>query len=293
MADEQRLTKKERLAQARAERKEKEALEAQRARRQRWTTYGVTALILLGVGAIVWQAFAGGDETIEGETIAQADYEQAREAASCEVISDQPLEARDHLDPAGAPPADVIYANAPRPTHSGPHFSATHPVVEDGLESQGEERALTHNLEHGAVIVWYDPEQVEDGTVSEIENWAEALNESGFSSQGGGAIFVSPYTEPGIQSGKPIALRAWGIAVDCGEWNETVGEGFVIEHYGTHGRAPENALSPYPEGVLAFADRDVEDNPQGGEETHAPEPTDAVTEGATAPATEQPTPAES
>ena len=294
MAEEPRLTKKERRAQARAERKRKEAAAQKKARRQRWTTLGVTALILLGVGAIVWQAFAGGDsEIVEGETVSVQAYADARQSAGCEVVSDQELAARDHLDPASAPPADVMYAGGPRPTHSGPHFSATHPVVEGGLSSQGDERALTHNLEHGAIIVWYDPETVESGTVDELEGWAEGLNESGFTSQGGGAIFVSPYTEPGISSGKPLAIRAWGIAMDCDSWDETVGNGFVIERYGTHGNAPENMLSPYPDGVLGFSDRSVEDNPQGTGDTHGEleSPAPDATEGETT--TEEPSPAES
>lgn len=282
MAEEERLTKKERRAQARAERKREEAEAAKKARRQRLTTFMVTALILLGVGAIVWQAFQGGTEAVEGETIATAAYHDARSQAECEVVSDQPLASAEHLDPSSAPPADVIYAGGPRPTHSGPHFSGTHPVVTDGLSAQGEERALTHNLEHGAVIVWYDPEQLEDGTVGEIEDWAESLNDSGFSSQGGGAIFVSPFTDPGIATGKAVALRSWGVAVDCAEWDETVGSGFVIENFGTHGRAPESAISPFPEGVLEFSDRDVEDNPQS-ERDHDPSAPGSPSEAATEP----------
>lgn len=288
MAEDERLTNKERRARARAERKREEAEAAKKARRQRLTTYAVTLLILLGVGAIVWQAFSGDEDTVAGETIATAAYEDARASAECEVISDQPLEARDHLDPATAPPAEVIYANAPRPTHSGPHFSATHPVVDDGLGAQGEERALTHNLEHGAVIVWYDPEQVDGSTVGEIEDWAESLNDSGFSSQGGGAIFVSPYTDPGISSGKAVALRSWGIAVDCAKWDETVGSGFVIEYFGSHGRAPESMLSPYPDGALEFSDRDVEESPRGESGPHDP-----ASETTTPAGTEEPSPTES
>ena len=274
MAEERKLTKKERRAKARAERKRQEAEEAKKARRQRWTTYGVTALVIAFVAWIVWTADPfGGGETVAGETLSVAAYEEARQSAGCEVVSDEALPNANHVEPATAPPASTLYAGAPRPTHSGPHYATVHPVVQDGFDSQAEERALTHNLEHGAVIVWYDPEQVD--SIGTIEDWAEGLNQSGFAfPNSGGAVFVSPYTDPGISSGKPLALRAWGIAVDCDSWDETVGNGFVIEHFGTHGISPENRFSPYPEDVLAFSDREIEDNPQGGTETHAPAPTD-------------------
>lgn len=284
MAEQERLTKKERRELARQERKVKEAEAAKKARRQRLTTILVSTLVIAGVAAIVAQAFLGGDDLGEAITVEAAAYEDARSTAGCEVVSDQPLAERSHLDPASAPPADVLYAGAPRPTHSGSHFSATHPIDRDGLESQGEERQLTHNLEHGAVILWYDPEQVDDATVTAMQDWAEQLNDAGFAiPRGAGAVFVSPYTEPGISSGKAIALRAWGYAVDCDAWDETVGNGFVIERFGTHGPAPENFLSPYPEGVLEFSDREVEDAPQGG--GHTPTEGEPTESGTTEPST--------
>jgi hypothetical protein len=120
-----------------------------------------------------------------------------------------------------------------------------------------DERALTHNLEHGSVIAWFDPEQVDSGTERDMETWMLSRQQMGFESRAGGDVFVSPYA--GITSGKAIALRAWGEAMDCDAWNQDVADAFIIDHWGTHGIAPERPLSPYPDGALSYSDTTVND----------------------------------
>ena len=296
MAEKERLTKAERRERARAERKRKEAEAEQRAKRQRLTSILVTALVLAGIGAVVFTALSGEDEGSIDDTIlvSSAEVEEARAAAGCEVVADTPLPDSTHHDPASAPPADALYGPV-RPAHSGPHFSSTHPVIPFSGD-QLDERALTHNLEHGAVIAWYDPAQVDSTTMDDMGAWSTRLNNSGFDSRGGAAIFAAAYEDPGISSGKAVALRAWGLALDCDEWDETVANGFVIDRYGTHGIAPERNFAPYPEQVLRYEDRDVEDNTEAPTEQATdpgatPSPTDAgtATEGGTTGGTETPT----
>jgi hypothetical protein len=87
--------------------------------------------------------------------------------------------------------------------------------------------------------------------------WSRLLNDNGFVGQAGAAVFVSPYEEPGISSGQAVAFRAWGTAVDCDEWDETVANAFVADNYGTRGIAAEaTAFAPYPSGVLEATDED-------------------------------------
>ena len=262
MAERERLTKAERRERSRQERKRKEAEAAKKRQRDRLRNGVITVAIVGVIAAVALQAFLGGTATID-ETIliSSVDAEQAHEAAGCEVLAErQPLPERYHFEANQAPNLATIYPDI-RPTHSGPHTVQTHPIISDGASRQIDEASTTHNLEHGSVIVWYDPEQVDRATANEMGDWAGTLNASGFRvDRGGVAIFVSPYEDPGISSGKAIALRAWGTAVDCDEWDETVANAFVIEHYGTHGIGPERMLAPYPSDVLAFADREVDDS---------------------------------
>jgi hypothetical protein len=259
VADRERLSNKERKAEARAERKRREEEAARKAKRDRVRNGLITAAIVGVIAAVLLQAFLGGPEQIDDEIlIASSDVEQGREAAGCEVLVEgEPLPDSSHFEANQAPPLDSIYPDI-RPTHSGPHTVQTHPLV-DQASSQIDEASTTHNLEHGAIIAWYDPEQVDGDVVDEMGSWAETLNESGFRGQAGAGIMVSPFEDPGISSGQAIALRAWGTAMDCDEWNEDVANGFVIDHYGTHGIGPERTFAPFPDGTLAYEDRDVED----------------------------------
>jgi hypothetical protein len=279
VAERERLTKKERRARSREERRRKEAEQAARRKRERIRNSLVTFAVVAVVGAVVLSAFLGRTPSIDDTIlISQAQADEAFDAAGCEVLADrQPLPERFHFDANQAPPLDSIYPDV-RPTHSGPHTAGT-ATVRSASSTQLDEEVTTHNLEHGSVIAWWDPEQVDGSTASDIGDWAETLNENGFrNDRGGVGIMSSPYEDPGISSGKAVALRAWGTAWDCDQWDETVGHAFVIENFGTHGIGPERTLAPYPTDVLAYDDRDVEDTPEDeaptGDRDHLEDPDD-------------------
>lgn len=288
MAEQERLTKRERRERARAERKAKEAEAAAKARRQRLVATAGTVLVLIVIVAVVAQALRGGTEAA-AVTIDRDAAEEGRQAAGCEVVDTTELPSREHLDPTSAPPAETLYTGV-RPTHSGPHYDQTSPTV-TFTDRQLDERATTHNLEHGAIIVWYDPEQVDDATLGELEAWANRLDASGFDTPAGGAVMVSAYTDPGIASGKAFALRAWSVAVDCDGWDEDAYSSFVIENYGTNGVGPERNLSPYPEEALGYSDGEgPEADPDAGDGGSGEVGT--MTPSEDAPSTEDGTPSE-
>jgi hypothetical protein len=281
VAERERLTNKERRAQAREERKRQEAEAAAKRKRSTLRNGLVTAVVVGVVAAVVLQAFLGGPDSIGDPILVSAsEADQARQAAGCEVLADQePLPDRGHFSANQAPPADTIYTDV-RPTHSGAHTESVHPIVASGASSQIDERSTTHNLEHGAVIAWYDPDQVDPGIASEMGDWAGTLNNNGFQfDRAGTAVFVSPFEDPGISSGKAIAFRAWGTAMDCDVWDETVAHSFVIENFGTHGVGPERICCEYPNGVLDYSDREVDDSdaPVDGQ-MPAPEEGDGLVE---------------
>ncbi len=253
MAEEERLTKAERRKRKREERQREQQREARRRLRRRIITGVSTVAVLALVGSVVWQAFfATGDELGETVTLTAAEVTEARSGAGCEVVDQRTDFNRQHFTSEQAAPApDGIYAV--RPSHGGPHVESPLPLVSSS-DDQLPEVTTTHNLEHGALIVWYDPEQVPAGTVGEIEQWSERLNESGFANTRGGAgIFVAPYTDPGIPGDAAVAMRGWGIAIDCDQWSRTAADGFVLQYFGTHGIAPEApTLGPYPEGTIAW-----------------------------------------
>lgn len=258
MAEQPRLTNKQRRALAREERRRTESAAAERKKRVQARNGLVTFAIVGVVVAVALQAFLGGADSIESTIeLSRSEVAAARDAAGCISIAErEPLGDAFHFDANQAPNPALIYPDI-RPTHSGPHTTATHPIL-SAARRQISEVTSTHNLEHGTIIVWYDPDRASGSTASDIGDWAEMLNENGFRRDlGGVGIISSPYEDPGISTGKAIALRAWGTALDCDEWDETVGFGFVLEHFGPRGIAPEaSQLASFPTEILAWRDAD-------------------------------------
>lgn len=255
MAEQPRLTNKQRRALAREERRRAEVAAAER-KKKVYTRNGLVTFAVVGVVvAVVLQAFVGGPDRIDDPIeLDRQTVAAAQDAAGCVTLAErQPLPDAFHFEANQTPNLSLIYPEI-RPTHSGPHTVATHPVL-SSARNQISEASSTHNLEHGTIIAWYDPDQVSRSTANAIGDWAERLNESGFRRDlGGVGIMSSPYEDPGISSGKAIALRAWGTAIDCDTWDETVAYGFVLSHYGTNGIGPEAPLAPFPAGVLTWTD---------------------------------------
>ena len=288
MAEREKIPNKQRRALAREERRRAEAEAAQRKQTRNWRT-GLVSFVVVGViAAVVFQAFAGGPESIEDAILlSSAEVEVAREAAGCEVLAERtPLPDRSHFENSAQVDPEQIYTDT-RPTHSGPHTAGVHPIT-PAATRQIDEVSSTHNLEHGTVIAWWDPEQIDSATAGQIGTWASTLNANGFRRDAAGVgIVTSPFEDPGIGSGKAIALRAWGTAMDCDTWDETVANAFVLDHFGTHGIGPERTIAPFPEGVLVYEDREVADTseddapidgftPEEGMEELSPEERDGV-----------------
>ncbi len=170
------------------------------------------------------------------------------DAAGCTLVVDgEPLEDRGHLDPDDAPPPEVLYPE--RPAHSGQHYGTVLSLPQGPARAPIDERAVLHNMEHGAVVVWFDPAAADRETIAD---WRDARDGLGFVSRAGGAVFASPM--PDIDDAPSVALRAWGVAMDCERFDPIVADAFLVDHWGSHGEAPEAELSPFPEDALHYRD---------------------------------------
>jgi hypothetical protein len=269
VAEQERKTKAERRAEAREARKRAEEEAARQKKKDGARNAVITVAVIAVIAVVAIPAVMGlFNPTDSDVTISVDDAIAARQAASCETVVDrQPLPDSTHLDPAQAPPADVLYAQSQvRPTHSGPHYAGVSQPVAGIPSNPLDEVLLTHNLEHGSVIVWIDPDALDDGTVSDIESWLRARQSMGFSGSGGGAVFASPYDN--FSDDRPVHFRAWGVAMNCESWDEIAADSFLIDNYGTNGVAPERTLSPYPTDALGYGDiDDVNGDDADGDDT--------------------------
>jgi hypothetical protein len=183
-------------------------------------------------------------------TVDEASVAAAGEEAGCTLVEvDEEFETT-HLDPDEAPPAAELYPD--RPAVGGPHFGEW--LSAGVFDAPVEERAALHNLEHGAVAVYLDPSLADD-EVEAVTGWATQRNDAGLLDERTGAgLLVAPWEGQLLPQ---VAFRAWGVAADCERFDPTFADGFVRDHFGTAGSAPEGSLGTDPTEVIGAADTDA------------------------------------
>ena len=144
--------------------------------------------------------------------------------------SPQPDDGRGHV-PLCEP---GNYSSAP-PT-SGCHLD---PPAQWGVyASPQDEVQLIHNLEHGGIVIWYQPDAVDAGDVAALTDFVSAqLRDVHYK------FIVSPWDGPDF--GHPIAVTAWRQLLYLDGVDLDAIRGFADEHYG---RAPESQAGPPPPG---------------------------------------------
>lgn len=163
--------------------------------------------------------------------------------AGCELRAEGFDGDASHVPLDEAPPAEELYDQ--RPAIGGPH---TPEWLRAGVyDAPVEERSAVHNLEHGAVAVWFDADAPSDD-VEALVSWAQERNAAGLLDERTGAgLLVAPYEEP---LDAPFALRAWGVAADCEAFDAAFADAFVLDHFGSAGVAPEGSLGGDPDDAV-------------------------------------------
>lgn len=231
-----RQRQKERRAAKRAE--QQKALAAAK-RRRTMATIGVVVLALVGIGALLSGQIRGFFE--RREVVAEA--EELREELGCTGIEEmEDLEAGHFPADASAEqlaqvPPEAIYDH--RPTTSGEHFGQT--LVTGVYDDYVDERLTTHNMEHGYVIVWWDPD-LSDSEVDAIQSWASERIDDGQEK-----LIAAPYSEP-LPDGGSVAMTSWRYRQLCDSFDETIGDAFLAERHNSP-EAPESAIPPHRGGA--------------------------------------------
>ena len=126
------------------------------------------------------------------------------------------------------------------PATSGPHWGT--PANWGVYSTPQAESQLIHNLEHGGVVIWYDPELVDAEGIAELEQFVRAQNATGVS--GRYKFIVSPWGgEEPLPS--PVVATSWRWVLELEEADTAAIDEFAREHYGL---APEPNGGPGPPG---------------------------------------------
>jgi len=228
-----------RQARKQEARQRREVLRRKMARRRYYRRGAWVLALLLAAGAIT------------GYTIYQRGATAREiETAGCDAVRtippyDPPTQDTAHVSLQGdvtEPPALSTYPSTP--PVSGPHLPPGQQLPSGIYASPPDVHAAIHSLEHGAVVVWYDP-SASVPELNEIRDFYEQADERDH-------VIVAPYSYPdqgengSLPSGKQIALTAWHHVQLCNLPSLAAAKAFVDDYRaaiptppGYKGDAPE------------------------------------------------------
>jgi hypothetical protein len=192
------------------------------ARIRRLTTFAVAAAI--GVGIVYFVQRTASPRPVPQYAI------DAAQAAGCSAVEtpDQGTPDRSHLDPGAS------HTYTQHPATSGPHDPSPLSIPPRVYPAPIPETRAVHNLEHGAVIIYYRSSG--DGALSQakIDRMTTIANDSH-------NTILAPYDQ--LPDGTALAFTAWNKLQTCpdsvtGPQARDIARGF-IEAYLCSNNAPE------------------------------------------------------
>lgn len=115
------------------------------------------------------------------------------------------------------------------PATSGQHWNTPANWGVNTLSNPAAQSQVIHNLEHGGIVIWYQPNTATPEDISALTNYAEQqLRAAKFK------VILSPWT--GEDFGHPIAVTAWNWLLYQDQADIDQIRAFLDDHYGD---APE------------------------------------------------------
>lgn len=181
--------------------------------------FGVVG-VLAAIGAVVDSDDGGdGPSTVEGSATAVA--------AGC-----GPVEEAEPTPKGGQHVAGMIdYEDAP--PHSGRHSPNTLRNIKRfySREDNPSAEQAVHDLEHGLVVAWYDPELADD-QVALLQRVSQDM---------GGRFVAVAWTRSTFDDDRHFALTSWGVRQYCSQVSSEHIKAFIAAYADT--KAPEKGYS--------------------------------------------------
>lgn len=183
--------------------------------------FGVIGLALaVVVYVILFMGGSGGGEGANGDAASLPD--QGDQAVISQVAT-EPSTGNAHVSSG----TDINYDRIP-PT-SGTHYTAT---VQVGFYEQTQPLgSLVHSLEHGAVVVYYDPGQLSPAAESSLQSYTDSYT-------GTWASFIA-VPNPNDDPESAYVLTAWEKRLTMEQYDNSTVQAFTAEYLG---RGPENPV---------------------------------------------------
>jgi hypothetical protein len=126
------------------------------------------------------------------------------------------------------------------PATSGPHWGT--PANWGVYSTPQNESQLIHNLEHGGIVVWYDPERLDADGIDALTSYVTTQVASGVS--GRYKFMLSPWAG-GEPLPAPVVATAWRYTLSLETADTDAIDAFARARYG---RSPEPNGGPGPPG---------------------------------------------
>ena len=189
-----------------------------------WRILAIGGVLLVGVLLIVLVVIMGGSSNATAGTTQPNDGQtHIADGTTC----------RSAQAPCGADPYSSL------PATSGSHWG--NPAAWGAYSTPQNESQLIHNLEHGGIVIWYDPDALDDAQVAELTSYVEGQVTSGIS--GRFKFVVSPWG--GSEDlGGPVAVTAWRHLLTLEEFDMDAVRSFADENYLRHAPEPNGGPAP-------------------------------------------------
>jgi Protein of unknown function (DUF3105) len=128
------------------------------------------------------------------------------------------------------------------PATSGPHWDPSGIANWGVYTTPQPETQLIHNLEHGGIVIWYDPAALSAEDVDALASDVESQNGSGIS--GRYKFILSPWGGSNSLPA-PVVATAWRWSLELQTADTSAIDDFARAHYGN---APEPNGGPGPPG---------------------------------------------
>ena len=192
-----------------------------------WRLLAIGGVLIIGVILIALVLLLGGEPSASLGARQQDDGTQHVAVGTV---------CRSPGDPCGPNPYSSV------PATSGPHWDPSGIANWGVYETPQPESQLVHNLEHGGIVIWYDPGSVDQEEIDALSELVQRQNAQGV----GGRYkwILSPWGES-VPLPSPIVASSWNWLLELEEADIGAIEAFAGEHYGI---APEPNGGPGPPG---------------------------------------------
>lgn len=191
-----------------------------------WRLLAIGGVLLIGVVIIILVVVMGGTPNPnDGATQPNDGQTHIADGSTCRS-TDAPAEC-------GADPYSSL------PATSGPHWNT--PAAWGAYSTAQNESQVIHNLEHGGIVIWYDPEALDDAQVAELSSYVEGQVAAGIS--GRFKFIVSPWG--GAEDlGSPVVVTAWRHILALDAFNMSTIRAYADESYARYAPEPNGGPGP-------------------------------------------------